>query len=147
MIAGWHVRDACAQAVKDPAAAPPWCCCTGRGRRLPPDTLAAALHLGECRAIFEPDPVTGSEVLWLLARDSWAWVCRGKVRQAGARNLWDEAVSAYQWWIECGRPDRQRFHLTVTKERQWVWLDDPANAVSTNAWSAAGRAVNSTRPT
>jgi hypothetical protein len=42
-------------------------------------------------------------------------------------------VSAYQWWIERDRPDRQQFHLTVTREQQWVWLDDPANAVATNA--------------
>jgi protein-L-isoaspartate(D-aspartate) O-methyltransferase len=94
-------------------------------------TLAVALRLGECRAIFEADPATGSEILWLLARDSWASVCGGKVRQAGARNLWDEAERAYQWWIERDRPDRQQFHLTVTRERQWVWLDDPTNAVAT----------------
>jgi protein-L-isoaspartate(D-aspartate) O-methyltransferase len=96
-------------------------------------TLAVALHLGECRAIFEADPATGSEILWLLARDSWACVCGGMVRQAGARNLWDEAERAYQWWIEQGQPDRQQLHLTITRERQWVWMDDPANAVPTNS--------------
>ncbi len=96
-------------------------------------TLAVALHLGECRAIFESDPATGSEMLWLLARNAWACVCGGKVRQAGARSLWDEAVSAYQWWIERDRPDRRQFHLTVTRERQWLWLRDPANEVSTRS--------------
>ncbi len=40
-----------------------------------------------------------------------------KVHQAGARDLWDEAVSAYQWWIKQDRPDRQQFHLTITRER------------------------------
>ncbi len=94
-------------------------------------TLAVALRLGECRGIFETDPTTGSEILWLLAADSWASISGGRVRQAGARNLWDEAVAAYQWWTEHGRPDRQQFHLTVTRERQWVWLDDPANTVTT----------------
>lgn len=55
------------------------------------------------------------------------------MRQAGARNLWDEAVTAYQRWTTNGRPDRAQFHLTVTPERQWVWLDDPTNTVTTAA--------------
>jgi hypothetical protein len=40
---------------------------------------------------------------------------------------------AYQWWTEQDRPDRQQFHLTVTRERQWVWLDDPADTVTSLA--------------
>jgi protein-L-isoaspartate(D-aspartate) O-methyltransferase len=94
-------------------------------------TLAVALHLGQCRAIFETDPTADSETLWLLAGDAWASITHGQVRQAGARNLWDEAVRAYQWWITNGCPDRAQFHLTVSAERQWIWLDDPANAVTT----------------
>jgi protein-L-isoaspartate(D-aspartate) O-methyltransferase len=94
-------------------------------------TLAVALQLGECRRIFEADPVTGNEILWLLAGDAWASISGGQVRQAGARNLWDEAVTTYQWWIEHDRPDRQQFHLTVTRERHWVWLDNPANTITT----------------
>ncbi len=94
-------------------------------------TLTVGLHLGQCRAIFETHPTTDSEVLWLLASDSWASITDRQVRQAGARNLWDEAVSAYQWWIEQDRPDRQHFHLTVTRERQWVWLNEPSNTVTT----------------
>ena len=96
-------------------------------------TLAVALHLGECRAIFETDPATNNETLWLLATDAWASITRGQVSQAGARNLWDEAVRAYRWWINNDRPDRAQFHLTVSPERQWVWLDDPANTVPTAA--------------
>ena len=94
-------------------------------------TLVVALHLGECRAIFETDADTGSETLWLLAGDAWASVSGGRVLQAGARNLWDDAVAAYQWWTKQDRPDRLQFHLTVTRERQWVWLDNPANIVTT----------------
>ncbi len=59
-------------------------------------TLAVGLHLGECHKIFETDKATGGEILWLLAADSWASVTGGQVRQAGARKLWDEAVTAYQ---------------------------------------------------
>ncbi|MGH3886155.1 MAG: hypothetical protein ACRDSZ_06205 [Pseudonocardiaceae bacterium] len=92
--------------------------------------LVPALRMGDCRAIFETDPTTGKEILWLLAADSWASVIKGQVRQAGTRKLWDEAVTAYQWWIQHDRPDRQQFHLTITSNRQWVWLDDPANTVT-----------------
>jgi protein-L-isoaspartate(D-aspartate) O-methyltransferase len=92
--------------------------------------LLPALRMGNCRAIFETDPTTEKEILWLLAADSWAAITNGQVRQAGTRNLWDEAVTAYQWWISHDRPDRQQFHLTITPERQWVWLDDPTNTVT-----------------
>ncbi|MGH3708802.1 MAG: methyltransferase domain-containing protein [Pseudonocardiaceae bacterium] len=88
-------------------------------------TLAPALHMGNCQKIFETDPATGKEILWLLAADSWASVTDGQVRQAGTRTLWDEAVTAHQWWIQHGRPDRRQCHLTITPERQWVWLDNP----------------------
>lgn len=27
-------------------------------------------------------------------------------------------------------PDHRRFHLTITPERQWVWLDDPNNTIT-----------------
>ncbi|MFN2496335.1 MAG: methyltransferase domain-containing protein [Pseudonocardiaceae bacterium] len=94
-------------------------------------TLPVALHLGGCRAIFETDPTTGNETLWLLAADSWAAITNGHVRQAGARKLWDDAVTAHQWWIAHDRPDRQQFHLTITPERQWIWLDHPANTITT----------------
>jgi protein-L-isoaspartate(D-aspartate) O-methyltransferase len=95
--------------------------------------LVPALRMGNCRAIFETDPTTGKEILWLLGSDSWAAITNGQVRQAGIRNLWDEAVTAYQWWIRHDRPDRQQFHLTITPEQQWVWLDDPTNTVTTLA--------------
>jgi protein-L-isoaspartate(D-aspartate) O-methyltransferase len=101
-------------------------------------TLAVALHLGECRAIFETDADTGNETLWLLAGDAWASISGGRVLQAGVRNLWDDAVTAYQWWTTQNRPDRRQFHLTVTRERQWVWLDDPANIVTTALPSQPG---------
>lgn len=83
--------------------------------------------------VFETNAEADSETLWLLAADSWASICGAQVRQAGARDLWDEAVAACKWWTRQDRPDRQQFHLTVTRERQWVWLDDPANTVTTLA--------------
>jgi protein-L-isoaspartate(D-aspartate) O-methyltransferase len=87
--------------------------------------LAVGLHLGECRVAYDFAGDGSIETMWLLAADSWASVHGQTVRQAGARRLWDEALAGYRWWIEHGRPSRQRFGLTITSQRQWVWLDDP----------------------
>jgi hypothetical protein len=51
-------------------------------------------------------------------------------RQHSIGDSGDKAASAYQWWTERDCPDRQQFHLTVTRERQWIWLDAPANIVT-----------------
>lgn len=87
--------------------------------------LAVGLQLGQCRPAFDYAENGAFETLWLLAADSWASVTGDTVRQAGARRLWDEALTGYQWWIDHGRPARQRFGVTVTPGRQWVWLDEP----------------------
>ncbi|MGH3797230.1 MAG: hypothetical protein ACRDSP_20340, partial [Pseudonocardiaceae bacterium] len=68
-------------------------------------------------------------MLWLLAGDAWASVSAGLVLQAGTRNLWDEAVTAHQRWLRYGHSTRWRFGLTMTREHQWVWLDEPTNMV------------------
>jgi protein-L-isoaspartate(D-aspartate) O-methyltransferase len=52
------------------------------------------------------------------------------VRQYGARRLWDDAEIAHAWWIAHGQPDRTRFGLTVTADRQTVWLDHPARVIT-----------------
>lgn len=74
------------------------------------------------------------ETVWLLAEDSWASVhWSTTVRQLGRRRLWDEVEVAYRWWVEAGSPDFTRFGVTVTADRQWVWLDDPANELPESA--------------
>ena len=69
---------------------------------------------------------------------SWATVTvaasdsegRHAVRQGGPRQLWDEIVSAYDWWRDAGEPEMTRFGVTVTREGQTVWLDHPVNVVA-----------------
>jgi protein-L-isoaspartate O-methyltransferase len=51
------------------------------------------------------------------------------VRQLGPRRLWDEAVDAYDWWYAHQRPGSARLGLTMTVDRQVVWLDDPDTVV------------------
>jgi protein-L-isoaspartate(D-aspartate) O-methyltransferase len=52
-----------------------------------------------------------------------------EIIQYGPRNLWDELEAAYRWWLDAGRPDHTRFGLTVTKDGQHVWLDNPGQVV------------------
>jgi len=53
------------------------------------------------------------------------------VHQLGPRRLWDEAVAAYDWWYDHGKPDLTRFGMTMTTDTQTVWLDDPSTIVRT----------------
>ncbi|MEU8206580.1 ATP-grasp peptide maturase system methyltransferase [Streptosporangium sp. NPDC049046] len=48
------------------------------------------------------------------------------VYQHGPIKLWDKAEEAVLIWQEAGSPHQSGFGLTVTRERQRVWLGDPA---------------------
>ncbi|MFB9905156.1 ATP-grasp peptide maturase system methyltransferase [Allokutzneria oryzae] len=67
---------------------------------------------------------------WLLHPDG-SWVRhtseRGhhRVEQGGPRRLWDETELAYERWRELGEPRREQFRVTVSKDGQWLWLDEP----------------------
>ncbi|MER8068908.1 methyltransferase domain-containing protein [Streptomyces sp. NPDC094034] len=50
----------------------------------------------------------------------------GRLTQTGPRDLWDEAESVHRAWIRRGRPGLDRIGFTVTPQRQYVWVDDPA---------------------
>jgi protein-L-isoaspartate(D-aspartate) O-methyltransferase len=118
---------------------------------LDPRTLAwesrgADLAIGErvpgCQSrLIQSADGTGADTFYLFEtrtrEGSWARVeirpgrLRLPVVQYGPRRLWDEVEEAYSWWIEAGSPERDRFGMTVTADDQWVWLDHPANRVST----------------
>ncbi|MBF8185691.1 hypothetical protein ITP53_08055 [Nonomuraea sp. K274] len=46
------------------------------------------------------------------------------VHQHGRVRLWDEIETAIEISQKAGRPHQSGFGLTVTRERQWVWLGD-----------------------
>ncbi len=53
---------------------------------------------------------------------------RGGTRQvweAGPIPLWRAVENAYHLWTTLGRPGWDRFGLTATDDRQWIWLDTP----------------------
>lgn len=47
------------------------------------------------------------------------------VTQSGPRRLWDDVETVYHTWRALGTPARERFGLTVTPQRQTIWLDIP----------------------
>jgi hypothetical protein len=50
----------------------------------------------------------------------------GTVSQGGPRRLWEAFEELYGWLDRLGRPERDRFGLTVRSNgSQVVWLDDP----------------------
>lgn len=49
----------------------------------------------------------------------------GELFQSGPRRLWDEIETLRQTWRSLGAPPRGRFGLTVTPQRQTIWLDSP----------------------
>ncbi len=44
---------------------------------------------------------------------------------AGPAPLWAAVEDAHRRWDELDEPGWDRFGLTVTSDRQWIWLDAP----------------------
>ncbi|MFJ5120316.1 protein-L-isoaspartate O-methyltransferase [Kitasatospora sp. NPDC088548] len=47
------------------------------------------------------------------------------LHQGGRRRIGDELLTAWEQWEAHGRPTPYDYGITVTPERQWVWLRDP----------------------
>ncbi|GAA0950149.1 methyltransferase domain-containing protein [Nonomuraea longicatena] len=52
------------------------------------------------------------------------------VYQVGDRPVWEEVCDAYFRWTGWGEPGRDRFGMTVTADRQEIWLDSPERVIS-----------------
>ncbi|HEY2766197.1 MAG TPA: methyltransferase domain-containing protein [Pseudonocardiaceae bacterium] len=79
------------------------------------------------------DPATGGPGPVYFATEDGSW-CElspagdGDVRQVwegGPRRLWSRIESTLELWRQLGEPGWDRFGLTVTPDRQVVWLDEP----------------------
>ncbi|MGH3931961.1 MAG: methyltransferase domain-containing protein [Pseudonocardiaceae bacterium] len=95
--------------------------------------LLAQTHLNgvTCRQIYvDGDEHLGTE---LASPDGSCWAVvhhtpddnGHPTRQAGPRRLWDELEQLYQQWTALGRPVYHRFGLTLDRNSQTLWLDDP----------------------
>ncbi|MGH4028334.1 methyltransferase domain-containing protein [Actinomycetota bacterium Odt1-20B] len=80
----------------------------------------------------------GSYTLWLRDRAVKCWATvdfipeaeEFEVRQSGHRELWTEVETAYSWWTGQGKPDPDRFGMTVKPmEEATYWLDSPGRPV------------------
>ncbi len=132
-------------AATDPSA-------TQHSTRIPPAeigehpdaTTAIGLHLpGIQRSIGIDDPDHREVLLYDVGTNSAAIAYitpeaehagSYSVRQYGPRKLWDDAETAWHWWIDAGRPHRTRFGATVTPDRQWSWVDQPDNIIHPMDW-------------
>ena len=73
------------------------------------------INVGEGRVAI----VDGRDRSWVLIDDD-----RNLVTQGGPRRLWDQIEELYELLESCGRPQRERFGLTVRPDgSQYVWLD------------------------
>jgi methyltransferase of ATP-grasp peptide maturase system len=92
----------------------------------------AGLVLPQAAPAVDPDE---PEATFLVHPDG-SWIrhesedSRHLVTQGGPRRLWDLLEQGYQDWQELGGPDRDRFGLTVARDHQRIWLDEPASAHS-----------------
>ncbi|MDT8909954.1 methyltransferase domain-containing protein [Amycolatopsis sp. PS_44_ISF1] len=98
----------------------------------------ASLELPDVHPVRE-QPSSGTSVVltradpgpMALTHPDGSWVrCRRagdayEVAQGGPRELWDLAERAYVLWKSLGKPERDRFGLTVTGSHQEFWLDEP----------------------
>jgi hypothetical protein len=79
----------------------------------------------------DPHAAGGPDSGLALVHPDGSWVRHRKragadeVAQGGPRALWELAEAAYVEWCELGKPDRDRFGVTVTADRQEFWLDEP----------------------
>jgi methyltransferase of ATP-grasp peptide maturase system len=78
---------------------------------------------------------THNSILLAHPDGSWARHDDGTVTQGGPRRLWDEIEIAYEDWLALGEPRRARFGITVTPDRQDLWLDTPD---SRHRWPLTG---------
>ena len=87
---------------------------------------------------FSQDETDQRFVVYLVDPDSGSWASwhvdpsatSHEVRQYGPRELFQEFEAAYQWWLDSGSPDHDRFGMTVSKKRQLIWLDQPVNIIA-----------------
>ncbi len=119
--------------------------------RLRPDAVtghvdvefAIGVQTPNCQHLtFHASDGSGEFTLWLFDAHTGAWAAVDykpdaatcQVEQYGPRRLWDEVEAAYTWWDATGRPERERFGLTVTPERQYVWHNSPDSG---HTWPAS----------
>lgn len=109
------------------------------GGRFSPQGFAVGVRVRHCFSVVA-DKREGARPVWFYGLTDRSWACvmfrdqgAARVWQSGPRRLWNEAEAAYGWWESHGRPDIDRFGLTVDSGGERVWLDAPDWPVHTDA--------------
>ncbi|MEJ2857251.1 MULTISPECIES: protein-L-isoaspartate(D-aspartate) O-methyltransferase [unclassified Saccharothrix] len=116
-------NPAWAEAALDTAATAP--ALTSRTTPLPARAVVDPVSSFEFFAgLALPDVVTAGGPVRLVHPDGSWTRCRGTVvDQGGPRELWTLAEEAYQTWRNLGRPRRQHFTFTASRDTQYFALD------------------------
>ncbi|APU14038.1 MULTISPECIES: methyltransferase domain-containing protein [Actinoalloteichus] len=79
-----------------------------------------------------PDTTRPPTAVWIATSDgSWAEITLTAtdhghaVAEGGPRRLWSILEDSHRQWLDLGEPGWGRFGLTVTPDRQTLWLDQP----------------------
>ena len=81
-------------------------------------------------------PTGGLPQDWFLHDDgSWACVTEEQdggrmIAQRGPQLLWDRVEELHREWIRLGKPARERFGVTVTPDRQWIWIHPSTSSIT-----------------
>ncbi|MFL4906806.1 methyltransferase domain-containing protein [Streptomyces sp. MMS24-I2-30] len=108
------------------------------GDRYQPARFVVGLCVPDCaHVVNQTDQETAKAWFFDLTSRSWAAVefrsgePVATVHQSGPRRLWDEVEQTLTWWAERGRPDLDRFGLTVGPDGATrAWLDRPADVLT-----------------
>ncbi len=91
-------------------------------------STAIGLRVPQCARLYQPeDPETGT--LYLVDQWSRSWATLHvsaeppyEVRHSGERKLWDEVATAYQWWLDRGKPAVDAWRFTIDPSGQRIEL-------------------------
>lgn len=94
--------------------------------------IGIGIQVPQCTYLYQGADDSGEGILWLfdLWSGSWASLHHNpqlasdfyRVRQLGARCLWDEVETAYHRWRDVGSPTAQQWMFTVTSQHQRISL-------------------------
>ena len=111
--------------------------------QVPPDALTdahpAAFYLSVCCPYryktvgFTPDDNSTGLQTWGHGADGSTFgltTIDGTTHVTADGPLWDTLETAYAQWRALGQPHRDRFGVTATQARQWVWLDHPDHVIT-----------------
>lgn len=89
---------------------------------------AIGLRVPRCENFYHPDS-SETGTLYLVDQWSCSWATLHitpttpyEVRQSGERRLWNEVQTAYQWWLDVGKPAADAWRFSIDPGGQRIEL-------------------------